>query len=320
MNLEDPFKGCWDRFDRAVTHRDAATKLWADFLGHEDAYDVRLFVDAEGEGVGRGTLRVWPSEEMPTSELAILFGEYFYNLRAALDYAVYATAICDNGWRDPPPGESVLQFPVCDTPASWRKNAYHVGPLSEKHRTWIESVQPYVGTDDPTVRGIYWLNHLARLDRHRALRVIGAYVSESSPVVKVKAPAVVTFDEIDREIFVDNDDGAVIASFTVTPWHDGDDVEANPNTALDVEIKDFALGRPRESTWLRLPMSVRLFLIESVIHTEVGRLEYDCTRRTRAEFLDKDWIGFKSPDVIRPVPEYIANEVAADQEAPPDAT
>lgn len=302
MDLEDPFKGCWDRFDRAVTHREAAMKLWADFLGDENAYTIALHMDPEGEGVGRGRIKVWPSDGMPTSQLAIMFGEYFYNLRAALDYAVYATAIIDSGWRNPPPGESVLQFPVCDTPESWRKNAYHVGPLSEKHRTWIESVQPYVGTDDPTERGIYWLNHLARLDRHRALRVVGAHVSESSPTVRVKAPAAVMFDEMDREIFVDSEYGAVIASFTVAPWKPGDDVEANPNATLEVDIQDFVLGRPQSATWLRLPMSMRLFLIESVIHTEVGRLEYDCIRRTRAKFLDKDWVGFKSPDAISPVP------------------
>ena len=297
MTDANPFKGCWDRFDRAVTHRDAAMKVWSDFLGNEDAYEIALQMDPEREGVGRGTLRVWPSLEMPTSELAILFGEYFYNLRAALDYAVYATAIVDNGWQDPPPGEHVLQFPICDTPESWRKNAYHVRPLTERHRGWIKSVQPYQGTNDPTERGIYWLNHLARLDRHRALRVVGAYVSESSPVVELSAPAIVEFDEPRGDIFVDSDDGAVIAGFTITPWKVGDDVKANPYTALDIELKDFAMGRPTGKTWLRMPMTTRLFLIESVIHSEVGRLEFDCIHQTRAKYLDKDWIGFKDPSV-----------------------
>ena len=110
------------------------------------------------------------------------------------------------GGGTPPPGEHVLQF-LSGTPESWRRNAYHVSPLSEKHRTWIESVQPYVGTDDPTERGIYWLNHLARLDRHRALRVVGAYVSESRPTVIVRAPAVVTFDENERHVFIGSQDG-----------------------------------------------------------------------------------------------------------------
>jgi len=317
MGYDDPFKGCWDRFDRAVSHRNAAMEVWADFLANEHAYEIGLYMDPEGEGVGRGTLRVWPAEEMPTSQLSILFGEYFYNLRAALDYAIYATAIVDNGWRDPPPGAHVLQFPVCDTPESWRRSAYHVAPLTEKHRTWIESVQPYKGTDDPTERGIYWLNHLARLDRHRALRVIGAYVSESRPTVEVKYPAMVTFDDIERHVFIGSQDGTAIASFTVTPWKAGDHVEANPNATLDVDLEDFALGRPRDKpTWLRLPMATRLFLIESVIHTEVGRLEYDCLHRTRAKYLDKDWVGFKSDDIIRPVPRYSADEISADRESP----
>lgn len=64
--------------------------------------------------------------------------------------------------------------------------------------------------------------------------------------------------------------------------------EANPNTAPDIELKDLALARPSGKTWLRLPMRERLFLIESVIHSEVVRLEYDCLRRTRAKYLNKD--------------------------------
>ena len=54
-----------------------------------------------------------------------------------------------------------------------------------------------------------------------------------------------------------------------------------------------------------------------MIHSEVGRLEYDCIRHTRAKYLDKDWIGFKPDDVISPVPQYVAEEVAPYHETPP---
>jgi hypothetical protein len=290
MNPRDPFKGCWDRFDRAIAHRDRAMRVWAEFLDNEDAYSVNLYMDREREGVGRGTLRVSPGDELP-SMLPILFGEYFYNLRAALDYAVYATAVIDNNWQDPPPGESVLQYPICESPGSWSKNAFHVAPLSKKHQGWIEVVQPYAGGENPRLRGSYWLNHLARLDRHRELRVVGAYVAESNPIVSVKAPAIVTFDPLDEETFVDGD--AVLASFTVSPWQDGDDVRANPQAELQLELKDFVLGRPAEAKWLFMPLRSRLLMIESVVDTEVGRLEYDCVRSTRSRFLDRDWDGFK---------------------------
>jgi hypothetical protein len=55
----------------------------------------------------------------------------------------------------------------------------------------------------------------------------------------------------------------------------GDVVDANPHTAIDVELKDFADGRPRDAKWLYLPMAERLFLLDTVIHSEVGRLEYE---------------------------------------------
>lgn len=292
MDLEDPFRGCWDRYDRAITHRDEALKVWNEFVSHDDAYTVGIYMTKEREGVGRGTLKVWQDTTMPTL-LPILFGEYFYNLRAALDYAVYATAIIDNGWKHPPPGEGVLQFPICETPESWRANAFRVAPLSERHRGWIESVQPYVGGDDPKVRGIYWLNHFARLDRHRELRIVGGYLAEANPIVHAKPGSVVTFDRMDDEIFVE--DGTVIARFTVTPWQEGDEVEANPQMGIDIELKDFILGRPPEAEWLRMPIAQRLFLIETVIHSEVGRLEYDCLHRTRSKYLVTDWPGFNKP-------------------------
>ncbi len=249
-----------------------------------------FYMHPRGEGVGGGTLRVSQDRPIPAL-LPILFGEYFYNLRAALDYVVYTTAIIDNGWRDPPPGKSVLQYPVCETPETWRNSAFHVQPLTARHRSWIELVQPYVGGEDPKVRGIYWLNHFARLDRHRELRIVGGYLAERNPIVRVKAPAVVAFDPMDGEVFVEKD--AVIASFTVTPWTQGDEVEANPQTGIDIELKDFFLGRPPDAGWLRRPIRDRLFLIESVVEGEIGRFEYDAVRRTRCRYLNTDWEGFQ---------------------------
>jgi hypothetical protein len=303
VDLYDPFKGCWDRYDRAIAHRQEALALWNDFLGNEDAYQVSVYVDEEREGVGRGVIRVWQSEEFPTL-LPILMGEYFYQLRASLDHAVYVTAVLDNRWQDPPPGAATLQFPICDTPESWKRQAYRVEPLKQRHREWIEQVQPYRGANegepeliDPAVRGIYWINHLARLDRHRELRVVGAYLAESDPLITSdRLGAVVSVAPMVEEVFVEGgEDGAVIAEFSITPWALGDKVEANPQAALDVELRDFVLGRHPESKWLYLPMGERLFVMETLIHSEVGRLEYDCIRRTRSEFVDTTWEGFKHP-------------------------
>jgi hypothetical protein len=292
MDRDDPFKGCWDRLARAERHRDEAIEAWNAFLGgDEDAYELGLVMDQEREGVGRGTLRVWQGRKMP-SDLPILIGEVFYNLRAALDAAIYATAVIDNGWTDPPPNANVLQFPICDTPEQFRANAFRIAPLTDRHQRWVEQVQPYAGGEDPKLRGIYWLNHLSRLDRHRGLRVVGGYISEANIAVSAKPGSVVTFDPRPEKVFVNGSDSTVIASFTVAPWERGDEVDANPNAALDIEIEDFASGRPADAKWLYSTLKLRLFLIATVIDTEVGRFEFDTTRSTRSKYLAKDWPGF----------------------------
>lgn len=295
MDLDDPFAECWDRLDRAIVHRTEAAKAWAAWLGDEDdpAYEMSLTLEEDRPGVGRGTLRAWLCRPVP-SNISILLGEYFYNLRAALDHAAYATAVIDNGWIDPPPEESLLEYPICESVDQWPNAARHIRSLSKRHQAWIEQFQPFrefEGVAEPRLRGIYWINELARLDRHRGLRVVGGYLAEILPIVHAMDGTTVVFDEPDGEVFVE--DGTVLTSFTIDPWEHGDTVEINPQAAIDFEIRDFALGRPNEGTWLHMNMVRRLFLIESVVHTEVGRFEYDCMGRTRTEYVDKTWEGFR---------------------------
>ena len=48
----------------------------------------------------------------------LILGEFPYELRAALDNALYAVAIIDSG-QNPPPNASQLEWPICSTPESW---------------------------------------------------------------------------------------------------------------------------------------------------------------------------------------------------------
>lgn len=278
----NPFEGCWGRLERAATHREAASAEWNAFLDHEP-YDFRLDVDDEGNG----TLWLVQLEPVPPI-LGVLFGEYLYNLRAALDYCIYDVAVCDSK-QDPPPGEGTLQFPIFSDEASFRRNEYRIKALSERHRKWVESVQPYRGDDGrgPEYRSLYWLNELGRRDRHRQLHVVGAYVSESAPMVRSsRSPVGVFFQDVDPYTFVEGE--AVIARFLVEPFAPDDQVEANPNTALDVEILEIARQRPEDCEWLFFPLGKRLLLIESFVDAIVGRFERDCTGHTRSKFVAKE--------------------------------
>ena len=84
---EEPFDACWQRLDRADSHRREAIEIWNEYTStHPCNYSL------DHEGSGEHVLRVWPDEPMP-AQLAVVIGEWFYSLRCALDYIVWATAV-----------------------------------------------------------------------------------------------------------------------------------------------------------------------------------------------------------------------------------
>lgn len=267
-----PFAACWLRIDRAETHRKAAADVWNAFL-EDKPYDVLL----DNHGEGEYSLRVIQEEPTPP-EMSVLIGEWLYNLRCALDYAVYATAICDSA-KDPPPGAGQLQFPCYFTEAQYRQNEYRLKPLTEHHRTEvIELMQPY-RHDDPDTSALGWLHKLARIDRHRRLNVMTSYISELSPIVEVPDGCNVSLGFGERVIV---DHQAEVARFTVTPWQDGCEVNANPQAGIDPEVMEWA----DSPFWRRIDYNERLLMLRVAVESVVIPLEYDCTGYSRkGEFL-----------------------------------
>lgn len=270
--FENPFEGCWNRFDRAKTHNEAAVNEWNAYLGREP-YDARLIVQSDGH------CTLWIEEIEPVPPLlSVLFGEWAYNLRAALDYCAYAVAVWDSGGLDPPPNHARIQFPIYSDEPSFLREKDRIKKLSEKHRKMLEAIQPYHGLYGPRGTVLYWINQLARIDRHRRLHVVGMTPAESFPLVRVPEGSTVTFEDVEPS-FVEGE--AVVARFQVSPHSPGDKVEANPNTVFDVEIKELADQRPRETEWLWLPMGRRLYGFETLIAEYIASFEIDCTGSSR---------------------------------------
>ena len=89
--------------------------MWNKFL-EQHPYEFTVV----HEGGGSFVMRV--HQEIPTPpEMAVLIGEWLYNLRCALDYSVYAAAVCVSG-QDPPPGAGQLQFPIYESEAAFLGN------------------------------------------------------------------------------------------------------------------------------------------------------------------------------------------------------
>lgn len=274
----DPFEGCWRRIERARAHRKEAAAEWNAWIG-EDAYDSRLEIDDKGHG----TLWIEQLSPLPPT-MAIAFGEYFYQLRAALDNCIYTVA-CFDSKQSPPPGEGVIQFPIYETEAGWISNQYRIKPLTEKHRTWLHSIQPYLRKDiDPEETIFALVNNLARKDRHRQLQVVGAYATETSPLVDAPEGSSVLVEMMPASIPLERE--TVIARFQVIPYAKGDKVEANPNLYIEPELMEWPRVRSPQREWLEWGLDVRLrFLIEPMIEATVGRFERDLIGYTRAKYL-----------------------------------
>ena len=102
---DDPFEACWYRWERADSRRRDMVEVWNDYVAR-DPHDIELV----HQGRGVYVIRVVENEPMP-ADFAGLFGEWLYNLRASLDYVIWAAAAYASGTL-PPPNEGILQYPI----------------------------------------------------------------------------------------------------------------------------------------------------------------------------------------------------------------
>lgn len=93
-------------------------------------------------------------------------GYAVYNLRASLDYLVYALAYLDSGSE-----KKGTQFPICSNPSQFKKSAKRgvLRGVTLSHKAAIEALQPYNGGT--------WLKELASLsnpDKHMHLSAVAS--------------------------------------------------------------------------------------------------------------------------------------------------
>ncbi len=232
------FLGCHERVSRAEAHIQAFAKAWSDFL-EDEPYDAHLEIEADGTG----TLSVVPRYESLPAVFSLELGEVLYQLRAALDAAIYACAIEETG-QDPPPNARDLEFPICDTAELFKKSDRKIRPLTGERRQIVEAFQPFnmVQDLDPEIaflsphRTLAILNDWARKDRHRTLHVVGSWGSRAQPLVAVPPPAALAYLMVTYDGFLEHD--CEVAAFKVDGYTGGMDVKANPNMFIDIAVDE----------------------------------------------------------------------------------
>lgn len=227
------FNDCRSRIARAEAHRDALRASWNSMI-EDKSFEPVVNVDRDG----RGCIRVLPSEDAVLDHFAFEFGEFLYQLRAALDGSIYAAAVYQTG-QNPPPDQEKLQFPIYDSREQFQRAERCIKPLSDKCKAFIESVQPYNASEYPhdnANRTLGILNDWARKDRHRKLHLIGTWASDASPKLWVPAGCSVSTLETIPDGFLD--DEGIIAKFTLTGYTDEMKIQANPDLMLDIAIDE----------------------------------------------------------------------------------
>jgi hypothetical protein len=173
------------RHDRAKEKRREFGECWANYISaHPWDIDVR--------NVDPCTLEILAVMREPAPvELALIFSEWLAALRAALDNALYALAAATSG-QNPPPQAERIQYPICSTPAEFKKQAKRLSTLPQNVIEALEKSQPYQSPYGPASNLTYWIHELARTDRHRSLHVGLGRVDEHR--IRVAPPAGVTIE------------------------------------------------------------------------------------------------------------------------------
>jgi hypothetical protein len=176
------------RHDRAAAKRHEFAKCWARYISvHPWDIDVR--------NVDPCTLEIFAVMREPAPvELALIFSEWLAALRAALDNALYALAAAVSG-QNPPAQAERIQYPICSTPAEFKRHTKRLSMLPQLVVEALEKSQPYQSPYGPESNLTYWIHELARKDRHRSLHVGLGRVDEHR--IRVAPPPGVTiqFDQ-----------------------------------------------------------------------------------------------------------------------------
>lgn len=131
---------------------------------------------ADAESGTRWTLVINTNEPMPV-RISTLFGEWLYLLRAALDGVAYYAAVRDSG-QNPPPNERSIYFPI-KTDATKYDSTGHMEALKALSNTTfadLRTVQPFNAQPDHMSNVLWWIEELARIDRHRRGHALAAHI------------------------------------------------------------------------------------------------------------------------------------------------
>lgn len=222
-----------NRIKRAQEHADAFTNTCTEFL-HDKPYGIKHDIRDDRNGI----IRLVPQKYLPW-DLPLILGEYFYQLRAALDGAMWkAYTLCGRAQNTPKIRDGDVYFPICETSKSLKKAAFKRMALPDDLGVWLDSIQPYNRTEvtSEITDNLLLISKRSAIDRHRQLHLVGVIVRSDTPLITLSPPAVTT--QV-REIAADPLKGEyVICEFSFEGIASETKIDVNANFALNIKIEE----------------------------------------------------------------------------------
>ena len=218
-----------------------------------------------------GVVKLVPRKVL-NRDLPLILGEFFYQLRASLDTAMWKAYTHLGGAKSAPNvNPRLLEFPIFEAGKSqnYKKAAFHGVPLPEKLKLWLEAIQPCNadkrtnGSDEErTSNNLLLINDCARKDRHRQLHVVGTVVSDNTALIKVNAPAAISYvRNISADPFQDQFE---IAAFGIEGMTAETEIEVDGNFTIEVAVKEI----PDD-----VGIMVRLYQLKDAVAGAIQRFE-----------------------------------------------
>jgi hypothetical protein len=167
--------------------------------------------------------------EEPPRKFGLIVGDAVHNIRAALDYLVYALAPPDVRRK------RETKFPIYLEQRDFDdRSPSMLEGLMPAERELIERVQPFIAAEVPREDPLAVLNRLANRDKHHLLVTMIASVDEAESWVS-STNAEIRFTHLARGPV---HEGTRIVSFTATPRDPTLGMDVHPQSGLQIQVDE----------------------------------------------------------------------------------
>lgn len=262
--MNDEFGLLYARVERACSHRN---EMWSIQAKHLQTHPIEHSVEKDNDRI---VFKLQAPAPFPV-EASVVFGEWLYNLRAALDGLFYELMVHETR-QDPPPNAGQLAYPLFTSPEDFAARA-KLKRLSERLCKAIECTQPYHATGGHTGSALWWIHELARLDRHRRGHLLVWRITDFKLDLPLEAIDVAHSRICDRfAAYIRHEQQLELARIVLNPGFDpGPDDGIGIYRKIQFDIPDWVARSPR--TYAQWSLDDRMANAEEVVYKTIESFE-----------------------------------------------